>query len=413
MSNSRVRRIYFAENLRSTVTDSQIVSWLKLLERRDIVFDLAVMSGYKSYLSRRGEMKEKLEEATAVLSGRVLRVPVVMSRFALGQPVIALSLLSKVWLDALLGRPVLVQTRSTEFLDAFRMLKAVLPSLRIIYDGRDASAEEFLLGEKKRGRLSDEKILRKYGQMLDRERKFVRLSDRVFCVSRKLMEYRLEKDPGLDSGKVCVVPGCGDKEAFYWDLDARCRVRKALGMEGRLVLVYSGRLDKPWQMPEFTFEFFSRLWRKRPKTMLLCLTPDDEIVERYRVRFGVSRDAVVVRFVEYGELKDYLCAADVGLLLREDSPTNNVASPTKFAEYVLCGLPTIVSRGVGDFSDFVAEHGIGITTDNDIEGLVRDSAAFIDSAVPERERVARLGVAHYSKQAFLDRLVRIHEELVR
>jgi hypothetical protein len=51
------------------------------------------------------------------------------------------------------------------------------------------------------------------------------------------------------------------------------------------------------------------------------------------------------------QVVDHLCAGDVGLLLRERHPMNEVAAPGKFGEYVLSGLPTVMTDGIGDFSE--------------------------------------------------------------
>ena len=50
----------------------------------------------------------------------------------------------------------------------------------------------------------------------------------------------------------------------------------------------------------------------------------------------------------YHEVNSYLNAADAGFLLREQNPLNEVASPTKFAEYCLTGLPVIMQNTVKD-----------------------------------------------------------------
>jgi glycosyltransferase involved in cell wall biosynthesis len=39
---------------------------------------------------------------------------------------------------------------------------------------------------------------------------------------------------------------------------------------------------------------------------------------------------------------------------------NRVASPVKFAEYLHAGLPVVLTRGIGDASGWVREHGLGV-----------------------------------------------------
>ena len=54
--------------------------------------------------------------------------------------------------------------------------------------------------------------------------------------------------------------------------------------------------------------------------------------------------------VAHHEVRKYLCAADVGLLFRDRHILNEVACPGKFAEYMLTGLPLMMTEGIGDYS---------------------------------------------------------------
>ena len=46
-------------------------------------------------------------------------------------------------------------------------------------------------------------------------------------------------------------------------------------------------------------------------------------------------------------------------MLREQSDTNKVASPVKFAEYLYAGLPVLITENLGDFSNYVIENDCG------------------------------------------------------
>jgi len=54
-----------------------------------------------------------------------------------------------------------------------------------------------------------------------------------------------------------------------------------------------------------------------------------------------------------------LAQCDVGVLIRDNSMTNRVASPVKFGEYLAAGLRVVISEGLGDVSDDVAQCGLG------------------------------------------------------
>jgi glycosyltransferase involved in cell wall biosynthesis len=51
--------------------------------------------------------------------------------------------------------------------------------------------------------------------------------------------------------------------------------------------------------------------------------------------------------------------------MRHDTIVNNVASPVKVGEYLACGLPVVLTRGIGDYSDTLPAAGIGMLLDED------------------------------------------------
>ena len=50
---------------------------------------------------------------------------------------------------------------------------------------------------------------------------------------------------------------------------------------------------------------------------------------------------------------------DYGLIIRDESITNQVSSPVKFAEYLYAGLKIIISSNIGDYSKFVLDNDCG------------------------------------------------------
>jgi glycosyltransferase involved in cell wall biosynthesis len=62
-------------------------------------------------------------------------------------------------------------------------------------------------------------------------------------------------------------------------------------------------------------------------------------------------------------------ASDVGLitmgLFADPCVANRVCSPVKISEYLVSGLPVIMSSGLGDFSDEVIRHKLGVVLPHD------------------------------------------------
>ena len=99
--------------------------------------------------------------------------------------------------------------------------------------------------------------------------------------------------------------------------------------------VYSGSLAA-YQRFDETIETFQRALATNPRAHLIVLTPE---VDRARQKCaGLPADRVDRRVVDHAQVNRYLNAADFGMLLRNTSPVNRVAFPTKFAEYSMAGL---------------------------------------------------------------------------
>ena len=90
--------------------------------------------------------------------------------------------------------------------------------------------------------------------------------------------------------------------------------------------------------------------------LLLLAKKNNEITEL----LAKYPEAVSNYFVSPNEVAGYLIAADYGFLVRENSITNRVASPVKFAEYLACGLKILISKDLGDFTEFVERNNLGL-----------------------------------------------------
>ncbi|MBK8338996.1 MAG: hypothetical protein IPK99_02825 [Flavobacteriales bacterium] len=126
-----------------------------------------------------------------------------------------------------------------------------------------------------------------------------------------------------------------------------------------------------------------------------------------RVLFLSKRDAnntaleaaypgrVEVKWLAHAEVAQALAICDQGIMVREHTITNQVASPTKFAEYLRAGLPVIVSEGIGDLAELVTRDRLGQVhrPNGPLPRLERTSAS-------ERERLTEYALAHFSKRTF-------------
>lgn len=161
-----------------------------------------------------------------------------------------------------------------------------------------------------------------------------------------------------------VVPCCADLELFRFRNEDRSRRRGELALQDRFVVVYSGSIDG-WYLTESMADFFVTMRKQRPDAYFLWLTParHERVHDLMKAR-GVAQSAYTVLAITPRDMPSYLSAADAGLAFIKPCFSKLASSPTKYAEYLGCGLPLIINEGVGDSDALIAREGVG--------ALVRD-----------------------------------------
>jgi hypothetical protein len=195
------------------------------------------------------------------------------------------------------------------------------------------------------------------------EKYSVNYSDFRMAVSQQLVEYWREHY-NYKKDRHVIIPCTLDRKYFTRDhftlSENTATIRAELGFkETDVILVYSGS-TAPWQSFTLLEKIFTPLLEKDQRIKLLFLSKRDSDNERLLKKYP---GRVFIRWVEHRDVLSYLHCCDYGILVREQSDTNKVASPTKFAEYLSAGLKVLISENLGDFSSFVLKHNCGFVVD--------------------------------------------------
>ena len=226
---AKTRFIYIAGYLKQTVTDSQVIGWLETYQQRGIDFDLVLIAGIRPYFRDRAIRKAKIAEAGEKLKGTVYDFFSVKPTSPLYQVIVFCILLGIVAKDIVSGSCVVIQIRSASANSALKWLKRIYPNLKVIYDVRGATAEEYVNKFQRGGTSLARDVEKTYKFKLDQELELLEICDKAFFVSQKLRDYFLSK-MALPAGKMEVIPGCADEAAFFLDLSARKKVRTEMGI---------------------------------------------------------------------------------------------------------------------------------------------------------------------------------------
>lgn len=161
-----------------------------------------------------------------------------------------------------------------------------------------------------------------------------------------------------------LLPSCVDDQRFQFSAVGRSQVRARYGLgEHQPVVLYLGKFGGLYYDDEIG-GFFAALRQQLPTLHLLVVTPDPPAqVEAGLLRAGLAPDSYTITRSAYEEVPNYISAADFGLVAVPPQPSQRFRSPIKVGEYLCCGLPYLVCRGVSEDDVVALRDGVGVVVE--------------------------------------------------
>jgi glycosyltransferase involved in cell wall biosynthesis len=304
------------------------------------------------------------------------------------------------------GREDRVVIHCRGHLNSYRglMIKKRNPELiYVIADLRGAVADEVI--QKSRGLAGNYFIsyLRKFYQWV--EGQVVSKADTILCVSKAFKEVL---QSSYDTKNIMVIPTFVDTSRFRFSKSLRESCREKLGVSNQTVLVYSGGTS-PWQNIENVVTLFNALKQEVDNLFMLFVTQQPDSLRKI-VKGQIQPQEMQVIRTPHSEVAGYLCAGDVGILVREDTLTNNVAAPIKFSEYMCCGLPCIISANIGDTAEIILKGNAGIILDS--KRQFPTHSEFQKLLLLNREEISKFMCQEFTSEIFLPKIFKIYKSFI-
>ena len=222
------------------------------------------------------------------------------------------------------------------------------------------------------------------------ERRALAAADGIVTLTERIWPF-LKKRDALRNRNVAheVVPCCADFQLFSFSSEDRSRRRKELGIENRFVVIYSGSIDG-WYLTEEMADFFVSLRKQKPDAHFLWLTPSrHERIRTLMQNRGIEAGDFTVVAASPREVPSYLSASDAGLAFIKPCFSKLASSPTKYAEYLGCGLPLIINAGIGDSDALVTEERVGAMVSDFTEVEYASAVITIEALTGNLEQTRR------------------------
>ncbi len=254
---------------------------------------------------------------------------------------------------------------------------------KVVYDGRGAITDEW----KEYQVVTNEQLLNEIENL---EKEVVLKSDFRIAISNALVNY-WQINFNYQKRDHVVIPCTLNKVFEHIKVTTQSiqNSRELIGIHNNDVLfVYSGSVAG-WQSFELLYRFIKPILKDNLNYKVLFLSTMDSNINKLIDEF---KEQIICKVVSPDLVPQYLLGADYGLLIREETITNLVASPVKFAEYLACGLNVILSDKLGDYSKFVLDNNCG--------ELYERFAGTIKVSLEKKIRNNELALSTFTKNKF-------------
>jgi glycosyltransferase involved in cell wall biosynthesis len=204
---------------------------------------------------------------------------------------------------------------------------------------------------------------------------------------------------GVPAERLRTGPCMVRLRSFGFNAEARGEIRQRLGFGPTVpVGVYLGKFGGLYYDEEAFAVFKEAASQFGPDFCLIILTPGCvQDAQARLLAIGIPPERSYVAQVAHHEVPAFLSAADFAFATVKFAPSNRYRSLVKVAEYWACGLPVLLTEGVGDESTILTHEEGGATFNlarpaSIIQGLQRIQAQL---RVPDcRGRIRKLA-EHY------------------
>jgi glycosyltransferase involved in cell wall biosynthesis len=194
-----------------------------------------------------------------------------------------------------------------------------------------------------------------------------------------------------------VVPTSVDLENFRFD---DC-------FPGDIRILYSGTYNEYYDLE--LSRMFTRSFERFLPVQIHWAKPSESKIRELNV--GESEIFTITQPEMANLIPDYsfgisICRSDAGMSLK-------AAMPTKIAEFLACGRPVVINKGLGDYETLIEEYAAGVVLDGSEEDLENKVELMIkllkDPETPTRCR--KLAEQHLSLNSAASRYMSVYKKM--
>lgn len=215
------------------------------------------------------------------------------------------------------------------------------------------------------------------------EKYVLRRADFILFVSEE-MKHHYEKKYNISFKNRCFIMPCFNEV----NVEKKAFTNPQKYIENSMI--YVGSLNK-WQCFEETVSLVKKVQDISGTDIKFdVFTRDMELARSILEKKKVKN--YHVNFVKSDLLKEHTLAYKYGFVLRKDDIVNRVATPTKFSNYISCGIVPIYSSCLKSFAEQDKKIKLGIVADIENDADINDAAEKIVKHMKEKSDIDKIPV---------------------
>ena len=184
------------------------------------------------------------------------------------------------------------------------------------------------------------------------ERRFLKAADHIVTLTHaSAAEIRGFPYLSAKAPPITVIPTCADLDRFK---------PQARPKEHPVTLGFVGAANT-WSLFDEMLSLYRALLKREPQARLLVVNRGEHDWIRSRiVHSGTAGKAIELVSADHAAVPALIARMTFGAAVRKPAYSQIACAPTKLAEYLGCGIPAIINRGVGDAADIVEQERVGV-----------------------------------------------------
>jgi len=217
------------------------------------------------------------------------------------------------------------------------------------------------------------------------EKRFLLNTDHLVSLTHAAIR-EIEKFPYMPSNMptFSIIPTCADLELF-----SPFSYDKSNELNDKFTLGYVGSVETSYMFDEVITCFIELLKIKPDSNLLIINRGQHDYIRQRLIAHGIFDERIKIISSKHNDIPMHISKMDAGIFFIKPVFSKTASCPTRFAEFLGCGVPCLANSGVGDIAKIIEDGSVGVTLDSFNEasmnvGLKKLLLLVEDKSTPKR-----------------------------